>query len=39
MAYVESEGVRIYYEARGKGPALVFHTGAGGDSRMWEHIR
>ncbi len=25
----------IHYEVRGKGPAILFHTGAGGDSRMW----
>lgn len=36
MATVTSGGVSIHYEVRGKGPALLFHTGAGGDSRMWE---
>lgn len=36
MATVTSEGVTLHYEVRGKGPAILFHTGAGGDSRMWE---
>lgn len=36
MPFVDSEGVSIHYEVRGKGPAILFHTGAGGDSRMWE---
>lgn len=27
----------IYYEVRGEGPAVLFHTGAGGDSRIWEY--
>lgn len=36
MPFIESDGVSIHYEVRGKGPAILFHTGAGGDSRMWE---
>jgi pimeloyl-ACP methyl ester carboxylesterase len=36
VPFVESDGVSIHYEVRGKGPAILFHTGAGGDSRMWE---
>jgi len=35
MPYVTSHDVRIFYEAEGSGPAIVFHTGAGGDSRIW----
>ncbi|MGN6380058.1 MAG: alpha/beta fold hydrolase [Gaiellales bacterium] len=30
------DGVRIYYEAAGRGPALVLHAGAAGDLRMWQ---
>ncbi len=26
----------IYYAVRGKGPAVLFHTGAGGSGRIWE---
>lgn len=36
MPVVRSAGVEIHYEVAGHGPALLFHTGAGGDSRMWE---
>ncbi len=36
MPKVKNEGVTIHYKVQGKGPAVVFHTGAGGDSRMWE---
>lgn len=36
MSVVTSEDVEIHYEVRGKGSAILFHTGAGGDSRMWE---
>jgi pimeloyl-ACP methyl ester carboxylesterase len=35
MPFVENGSVRIHYERRGRGPTLVFHTGAGGDARMW----
>ena len=37
MPVITSEGVSIWYEVRGEGPALLFHTGAGGDSRIWEY--
>ena len=37
MATVTSDGVKIHYEVRGNGPAILFHTGAGGDSRIWEY--
>lgn len=36
MTTVTSGGVKIQYEVRGKGPAILFHTGAGGDRRIWE---
>lgn len=36
MPFVERERVRIHYELRGTGPAILFHTGAGGDARIWE---
>ncbi len=34
--FVTSGGVRIHYESEGKGPAVIMHTGAGGDLRMWQ---
>jgi non-heme chloroperoxidase len=33
---VERHGVRLYYADHGSGPAVLFHTGGGGDGRMWE---
>ncbi len=36
MPNIKSAGVEIHYEVRGEGPAILFHTGAGGDCRMWE---
>jgi len=33
--YVTNGGVRIHYEVEGVGPAIVLHTGAGGDLRIW----
>ena len=36
MPIIENDGVAIHYEVRGEGPAVLFHTGAGGDCRMWE---
>src|SRR5215471_15346763 len=36
MPVVENQGVEIFYEVHGEGPALLLHTGAGGDSRMWQ---
>ncbi len=35
MSAIVNDGVEIHYEVRGEGPAVLFHTGAGGDSRMW----
>lgn len=37
MPFVSSNGVRIYYESEGVGPAVVFQTGAGGDLRIWRY--
>lgn len=36
MPVVERNGFRLYYADRGSGPAVLFHTGGGGDGRMWE---
>ena len=35
MGTVPRSGVDIHYEVEGDGPALVLHTGGGGDLRMW----
>ena len=35
MPSVTQGGVNIHYEVEGSGPALVLHTGAGGDLRIW----
>jgi pimeloyl-ACP methyl ester carboxylesterase len=37
MPSVDSGGVRIHFETEGSGPALVLHTGAGGDLEIWRH--
>lgn len=29
-------GVRLHYEDAGSGPAVLLHTGGGGDGRMWD---
>lgn len=34
--FVASGGVRIHYESEGTGPAIIMHTGAGGDLRVWQ---
>lgn len=36
MPLVRSAGTEIFYRSEGTGPALVLHTGAGGDHRIWE---
>lgn len=36
MPIVERHGVRLHYADRGSGSAVLFHTGGGGDRRMWE---
>jgi pimeloyl-ACP methyl ester carboxylesterase len=33
--FVTNDGVKIHYESEGEGPAILMHTGAGGDSRIW----
>lgn len=35
MPTITSHGVEIHYEVEGTGPAVLLHTGAGGDSRIW----
>ncbi len=36
MPFLDRGPVRIRYEVIGTGPAVVLHTGAGGDSRLWQ---
>ncbi|HWF40515.1 MAG TPA: alpha/beta hydrolase [Acidothermaceae bacterium] len=36
MPVVERNGVRLHYAEHGSGPTVLFHTGGGGDGRMWE---
>ncbi|HEV2449713.1 MAG TPA: alpha/beta fold hydrolase [Thermoplasmata archaeon] len=36
MPVIRSGGTEIFYRSEGKGPALVLHTGAGGDHQIWE---
>lgn len=36
MPVVERNGVRLHYDDQGSGPAVLLHTGGGGDGRMWE---
>lgn len=33
--FTSTDGVRLAYEIEGGGPALLFHTGAGGSGEMW----
>jgi pimeloyl-ACP methyl ester carboxylesterase len=35
MPVVTRDGVRIYYSVEGVGPAILWHTGGGGDGTMW----
>ena len=35
MAYVTRDGVRLYYEDHGKGPAILLSHGYGATSQMW----
>jgi 3-oxoadipate enol-lactonase len=35
MPYLTRDGVRLYYQDLGSGPAVLLHTGGGGDRRMW----
>jgi pimeloyl-ACP methyl ester carboxylesterase len=34
--FVNNDGVKIHYESEGSGPAIIMHTGAGGDCRIWK---
>src|SRR5215472_9398192 len=36
MPYTRRAGVRLHYEDAGTGPAVLLHTGGGGDGRMWD---
>ncbi|HUA33034.1 MAG TPA: alpha/beta fold hydrolase [Candidatus Binataceae bacterium] len=36
MAYLDRDGVRIYYEERGSGPAVLLSHGYSASARMWE---
>lgn len=36
MPEIRRDGVGLYYSQSGEGPAVLFHTGGGGDGRMWE---
>jgi len=36
MPTVVRDGVRLYYSDTGRGPAVFFHTGGGGDGTMWQ---
>ena len=36
MPVVDRQGIHLYYDDRGSGPAVLLHTGGGGDCRMWE---
>ncbi|HTX09642.1 MAG TPA: alpha/beta hydrolase [Solirubrobacteraceae bacterium] len=35
MPFADADGVRIYYEAHGDGPAVLFAHGAGGHHAIW----
>jgi len=36
MAYLDRDGVRIYYEQRGAGPAVLLSHGYSASARMWQ---
>ena len=36
MAYVMRDGVRLYYEDHGSGPAILLTHGYGATSQMWQ---
>jgi len=36
MSYLERDGVRIYYEERGTGPAVLLSHGYSASARMWQ---
>lgn len=35
MSTTERDGVKLYFADEGEGPPVLFHTGGGGDGRMW----
>ncbi|HXH21185.1 MAG TPA: alpha/beta fold hydrolase [Dehalococcoidia bacterium] len=35
MAYIERDGVKVYYEAEGQGPAILLSHGYSATGRMW----
>ena len=37
MPYAKSKGTDIYFETHGKGPAIIFAHGAGGNAAIWFH--
>ena len=36
MPRIERAGVKLHFQDIGNGPAVLFHTGGGGDGRMWQ---
>ena len=38
MSSIEVNGIRIYYEKRGRGPAVLFVSGASGDAGHWTAV-
>ena len=36
MAFVTRDGVRLYYDAHGSGPAVLLSHGYGATSQMWQ---
>ena len=36
VAMITRDGVRLHYSDTGSGPAVLFHTGGGGDGTMWK---
>jgi pimeloyl-ACP methyl ester carboxylesterase len=38
VSFIEVNGIRIYYEKRGRGPALLFVSGATGDAGHWTTV-
>ena len=38
MSSIEVNGIRIYYEKRGRGPAVLFVSGASGDAGHWTTV-
>jgi pimeloyl-ACP methyl ester carboxylesterase len=38
MSLVNANGVRLYYERGGRGPAVLFISGATGDAGHWTGV-